>query len=165
MDEDNYSSKCFYPHWCFTNPPHIFAICRSESFEGEHKTESLESQGRLAVKNSHDAAIGSLVGMLQTAAPLQQDSSNLSKFPQVPKPDSWREKILPNQNLVSGKGTRQTSESNIGIVSSGLFMSKTIADALEDLRSYREVKDYILQQSGLDAVLTANTIAKGTLES
>eukprot|EP00268_Persea_americana_P001905 TRINITY_DN10573_c0_g1_i1.p1 TRINITY_DN10573_c0_g1~~TRINITY_DN10573_c0_g1_i1.p1 ORF type:complete len:708 (+),score=117.32 TRINITY_DN10573_c0_g1_i1:351-2474(+) len=139
---------------------------RSESFEGEgHKTESLESQGRLAVKNSHDAAIGSLVGMLQTAAPLQQDSSNLSKFPQVPKPDSWREKILPNQNLVSGKGTRQTSESNIGIVSSGLFMSKTIADALEDLRSYREVKDFILQQSGLDAVLTANTIAKGTLES
>lgn len=138
---------------------------RSESFEGTgHTTESLESQGPLAVKKSTDAAIGSLVRMLQTAVPLQQDSSNLSKFLRVPKADSWREKLQPNQNLVSGKGTHQTSESNTGITASGLIMSKTTADALEDLRSYREMKDLLLRQGGyqsLDPVQTAETIAQG----
>lgn len=140
---------------------------RSESFEGTgHTTESLESQGPLAVKKSTDAAIGSLVRMLQTAVPLQQDSSNLSKFLRVPKADSWREKLQPNQNLVSGKGTHQTSESsNTGITASGLIMPKTTADALEDLRSYREMKDLLLRQGGyqsLDPVQTAKTIAQGT---
>ncbi|XP_058084797.1 autophagy-related protein 13a [Magnolia sinica] len=74
-----------------------------------------------SARQSQDAAVGILVHMLRTAPPLRQDSysSQLSK-----------------------------SEFDGEVSASASFMSRKASDALEELRSYREMKDLLLSQSG-----------------
>lgn len=73
-------------------------------------------------RKSQDAAVGVLVHMLKTAPPLRQDPSYSS--------DSM--KIELEGGVTSA---------------SGFFMPRKSADALEDLRSYREMKDLLLSKS------------------
>ncbi|XP_027331206.1 autophagy-related protein 13a [Abrus precatorius] len=75
-------------------------------------------------KKSQDAAVGVLVHMLRTAPPLRQDPSCYSS--QSPKAD-----------LEGGVAT-----------ASGFFMPRKTADALEELRSYKEMRDFLLSKSG-----------------
>lgn len=75
-------------------------------------------------RKSQDAAVGALVHMLRTAPPLRQDSSCYS---------------------ASSQSTQQ--DGNFG-TASGFFMSRRASDALEELKSYREMKDLLLSKSG-----------------
>lgn len=77
-------------------------------------------------KKSQDAAVGVLVHMLRTAPPLRQDPSCYSSH--SPKADAEPE---------GGIAT-----------ASGFFMPRKTADALEELRGYREMRDLLLSKSG-----------------
>lgn len=73
-------------------------------------------------RQSQGAAVGALVHMLRTAPPLRQDSSCYSF------------KTEFEQGGVSAD--------------SGSFMPRKISDALEELKSYREMTDHLLSKSG-----------------
>jgi autophagy-related protein 13 len=90
----------------------------------------LESSSHTASigKKSQDAAVGILVHMLRTAPPLRQDPSCYSSH-------SLR------TNVEEGMST-----------ASGFFLPRKTADALEELRSYREMKDLLLSKSGTRVV-------------
>lgn len=85
-------------------------------------------------KKSQDAAVGALVSMLKKAPPLRQDVSVTETC--------W------NNN---DKPARAQETATASITASGLALaSKTTADALEELRSYKEMKNVLLSQSTMD---------------
>lgn len=75
-------------------------------------------------RKSQDAAVGILVNMLRKAPPLRQDSS-----------------------CYSSHSLKTETEGEAG-TASGFFIPRKTADALEELRSYREMKDLLLSKSG-----------------
>ncbi|CAL1381397.1 unnamed protein product [Linum trigynum] len=93
----------------------------SQNFDGKRNLEST-SIGR----KSQDAAVGVLVHMLRTAPPLHQDSSCFSCR-------SLRAEV---------------DNDGIATTASGFFVPRRTSDALEELRSYREMKDLLLSKSG-----------------
>ncbi|PIA35008.1 hypothetical protein AQUCO_03700333v1 [Aquilegia coerulea] len=95
--------------------------------------ESLDSTSHAfpSVRKSQDAAIGVLVQMLRTAPPLRQDNS--SYLSQSSKTECGGE---------------------VG-ASSSFFMPRKTTDALEELRSYKDMKDLLLSQSGTQFVADA----------
>ncbi|GAB2293901.1 hypothetical protein Dimus_028113 [Dionaea muscipula] len=82
-------------------------------------------------RTSQDAAVGALVQMLRTAPPLrqQQDSSYYSAAQSL-KPERGA-----GGKLQLGK-------------TSGFLMPRRAADALEELKSYKDMKDLLLSKSG-----------------
>ncbi|XP_062119910.1 autophagy-related protein 13a isoform X3 [Humulus lupulus] len=101
----------------------------SQNLSGKRSSDSSSlSQTMVRKSQSHDAAVGVLVHMLRNAPPLRQDSSCYSTNSFKAEPDG-------------------------GITTaSGFFMPRKAADALEELRSYREMKDLLLSKSGTRVV-------------
>ncbi|XP_042480706.1 autophagy-related protein 13a [Macadamia integrifolia] len=95
---------------------------QNRSLEGKETTEST-SQVFSSSRKSQDAAVGVLVHMLRTAPPLRQDHSCYSSH---------------SPSELEGEAT----------AGSGLFVPRRTADALAELKSYREMKDLLLSQSG-----------------
>ncbi|KAJ0961010.1 hypothetical protein J5N97_001045 [Dioscorea zingiberensis] len=89
----------------------------SQTRDGDVK----EGPSSMSSRRSQDAAVGDLVHMFKTAAPLQQDLSYSSP---TSKP-----------------------ELNTDVAHSSFFTSRRASDALEELRSYREIKDMLLSRS------------------
>jgi autophagy-related protein 13 len=106
----------------------LFLLCLniwvySQNLDGK-KASEFTSQSLPIGRKSHDAAVGVLVQVLRTAPPLRQDSSCYSSHSM-------------KTELEGGMAT-----------ASGFFMPRKTADALEELRSYREMKDLLLSKSG-----------------
>lgn len=99
--------------------------------------DPLERVGSAPVKTSQDAAVGALVLMLNKAPPLRQDSLAASEAVSC-----------SNKEDLTSKADDQQSQSGAcaSISSSGLAMSRTTADALEELRSYKELRESLLSQ-------------------
>ncbi|XWS48680.1 hypothetical protein CRYUN_Cryun13aG0097100 [Craigia yunnanensis] len=95
---------------------------------GEKKASEFTAQSVPVGKKSQDAAVGILVHMLRTAPPLRQDPS-----------------------CYSTHSLRTEYEGGVG-TASGFFMPRKTADALEELKSYREMKDLLLSRSGTRVV-------------
>ncbi|KAL2921570.1 Autophagy-related protein 13a [Bienertia sinuspersici] len=93
----------------------------SHSLDAKKGSESNSALGR----KSQDAAVGALVHMLRTAPPLRQDSSYYSTHSQ---------------------STQQAG--NNFETASGFFMARKAADAFEELKGYKEMKDLLLSKSG-----------------
>lgn len=107
--------------------------------------EPHEPGGLFPVRKSQDAAVGALVHMLKKAPPLRQESESRNLL-QSSKSGTLSIHIQePVQ--ISGKPVFQQAVS-LSVASSGVFSSKTTADALEELRGYREMKDLLLRQGG-----------------
>lgn len=86
------------------------------------------------VRKSHVSA-GTLISMLKKAPPLRQDSDSMNLL----------QDSTPVQ--ISDKpGVQHSSTSNFA--SSVNIPAKTTADALEELRGYRDMKDLLLKQGG-----------------
>lgn len=103
-----------------------FAVDDVDSSDSQTRTHSGKdasesTQISSSARQSQDAAVGMLVQMLRTAPPLRQDQS------------------------LSAQSSK--SEFHGEVSASGFFPRKT-ADALEELRGYREMKDLLLSQSG-----------------
>ncbi|KAI4306994.1 hypothetical protein L6164_030228 [Bauhinia variegata] len=88
------------------------------------RTSEITSASIPVGRKSQGAALGDLVGMLRTAPPLRQDPSCYSSHSLKPE--------------IEGGVT----------TASGFFMPRKTADALEELRSYREMRDLLLSKSG-----------------
>ncbi|XP_057974661.1 autophagy-related protein 13b [Malania oleifera] len=118
---------------------------RPESFDQRgHLCEQIEPGGSFPVRKSQHAAVGALVRMLKKAPPLCQGFSN-SNLSQASKPEFWCESIQEFNQISKEPAVRHATSS---VISSGFVMSKTTADALEELRGYREMKDLLLVKSG-----------------
>ena len=89
-------------------------------------------------RKSQDAAVGALVHMLKKAPPLRQDTSSLINFSEASRPEMWSNSIQ-EQNQISEAVT---------VESSRLVATKTTADALEELRGYKELKNLLLSEGG-----------------
>ncbi|KAJ4966382.1 hypothetical protein NE237_018231 [Protea cynaroides] len=143
---------------------------RAESFDGRgNLNEPFESGGLLPGKKSQDAAVGVLVHMLKTAPPLRHDFSNSIRSSQVSKPETQCKSNVqePDKTSNSEAGAVQNALSYGNLTSSGLLMLKTTADALEELRSYKEMKKLLLSQgNGSQAVASdvpaAETVGRGS---
>jgi len=123
-----------------------------------HTGEDLVSGQLIPVRRSPDAAVGALVRMFKTAAPLRQNLPNPVTYSQAVKQEAWNQGIpyYKDQEV----GVEETgSVSGSMITASGLFKSRTAADALEELKSYKEMKELLLRQHGpqsLDVVQAEN---------
>lgn len=110
----------------------------------------MEPGGFFPIRKSQDAAVGALVRMLQKAPPLRQDFTNSGADLLRPcTPDSPSRNIQRGNQIsetAASKGRYAASSSITG--ASGHFVPKTTADALEELQSYREMKNLLLKQSG-----------------
>lgn len=98
-----------------------------------------EPGGLFRIRRTQDATVGALHHMLMKAPPLHRqhltESTNLS--------------VNPNQ-IFEQPGFQLTADS-LTAGSSLILVSKTTADALEELRGYREMKDLLLRQGGRSA--------------
>lgn len=115
---------------------------RPESFDLRgHLREPLEPGAFLPVRKSHGAAVGTLVYMLSKARPLSQEYSQsiitASSQPSITETGSIPE--VPPRPL-------QDSNS-ITASSSSVRVLKTTADALEELKGYRDIKNMLLKSS------------------
>ncbi|XWS61455.1 hypothetical protein CRYUN_Cryun07bG0127300 [Craigia yunnanensis] len=99
----------------------------SQNVEGK-KASEFTAQSVPVGKKSQDAAVGILVHMLRTAPPLRQDPS-----------------------CYSTHSLRTEYEGGVD-TASVFFMPRKTADALEELKSYREMKDLLLSKSGTRVV-------------
>ncbi|XP_030539686.1 autophagy-related protein 13a isoform X1 [Rhodamnia argentea] len=94
----------------------------SNAVDGREGSE-LTSSSPMGAK-SQDAAVGVLVHMLRTASPLEQNSS-----------------------CYSAQSLNTEQEGGVA-TASGFFMPRKTTDALEELRSYREMKNLLRSKSG-----------------
>lgn len=103
------------------DPPNVLS---SHNVDGRKSALESPSTSLPIGRKSQDAAVGVLVHMLRTAPPLRQDSSCYSSH-------------SLKAELDGGVAT-----------ASGFFMPRKTTDALEELRSYREMRDLLLSKSG-----------------
>ncbi|KAJ0264412.1 Autophagy-related protein 13b [Hirschfeldia incana] len=90
-------------------------------------------------KKSQDAEVGALVNMLKKAPPLRQDVS-----------ESSISELCWNNNKNKPGGGQEIATASM--TASGIALAaKTTADALEELRSYKDMRNVLLSQSKMDS--------------
>ncbi|XP_057857212.1 autophagy-related protein 13b isoform X1 [Cryptomeria japonica] len=134
-----------------------FAVDDDETTDCRSRTDSLDGKGSISEsseiggqaivmhKRSHGAAVGALVNMLASASPLCPDFGSLSSFPSTTAE-------LQGTTSEHGAPSHSVSTSCSGRDDSQMVVHKTTADALEELRGYREMKDNLMSQSGTQSV-------------
>ncbi|XVE86588.1 hypothetical protein DITRI_Ditri18aG0045400 [Diplodiscus trichospermus] len=99
-------------------------------------------------RNSQDAAVGALVNMLKKAPPLRQDNSSTISFSEASRPEMWSNSIQ-EQNQTSEVVSVERAAASSSIASSRFVGAKTTADALEELRGYKEMKNLLLSDGSM----------------
>uniref|UniRef100_A0A0A9CL99 Uncharacterized protein n=2 Tax=Arundo donax TaxID=35708 RepID=A0A0A9CL99_ARUDO len=90
-----------------------------------------------SLTRSPDAAIGILVRMLKNAPGLRERVLSIPAAP-VPQEPSSLQRVMTEEH--------NSSASSSAVVPSALLMSRTAADALEELNKYKEIKESILNR-------------------
>lgn len=110
-----------------------------------HAHDPLQSGSFMPIRKSQGAAVGALVDMLKKAPPLHQDVSNLATASQGSGSETWsntfHEYCQTPKSISAQDGTSS-------VASSAFLVSKTTADALEELQGYKEMKNLLLSQGG-----------------
>ncbi|TYI85950.1 hypothetical protein E1A91_D04G033400v1, partial [Gossypium mustelinum] len=115
-----------------------------DSYDRRGNPSDPNEAGLFMNRKSQDAAVGALVRMLKEAPPLRQDIPSSINFSEASRPEMWNNNIQEkNQNTEAV--TVEHDVSSI-ITSSRLVASMTTADALEELRSYKEMKNLLLSE-------------------
>nr|XP_016499880.1 PREDICTED: autophagy-related protein 13a-like [Nicotiana tabacum] len=104
----------------------------SENLDGRKGSE-VSSQASATTRKSQDAAVGALVHMLRTAPPLRQDSS-----------------------CYTSHSVKTEQEGELG-TASGFFINRKASDALEELKTYKDLKDLLLSKSATRSVSEGGT--------
>jgi len=125
---------------CFA--PKIFSRPGSYDQKGQ-PNNPLEPGGSFPARKSQDAELGALVLMLNKAPPLRQDSLLFSKAASCSN----------NERLLGPKPEENQQSEKKGTSSSMFSISKSAADALRELRGYKEMKDLLLSQGNLSFAL------------
>ncbi|OMO55850.1 Autophagy-related protein 13 [Corchorus capsularis] len=126
---------------------------RPESYDRRGHLCDPHEAGFFMTRKSQDAAVGALVRMLKKAPPLRQDSSSSMNFSEASRPETWSNSVQ-DQNKISEAVTVEHAASS-SIASSKFIASKTTADALEELRGYKEIKNLLLSE-GSKSFTSAN---------
>ncbi|KAG4203216.1 hypothetical protein ERO13_A05G387800v2 [Gossypium hirsutum] len=123
-----------------------FQVCerKPESYDTRGNPSDPNKAGLLMNRKSQDAAVGALVRMLKKAPPLRQDIPSSINFSEASRPEMWNNNIQ-EQNQNTEAVTVEHDASSI-ITSSRLVASMTTADALEELWSYKEMKNLLLSE-------------------
>ncbi|XP_028765918.1 autophagy-related protein 13a [Neltuma alba] len=103
--------------------PDVNPRVNSQNVDGTSPSE-ITSTSMPMGRKSQDAAVGVLVRMLRTAPPLRQDPS-----------------------CYSSPSLKTEFEEGIA-TASGFFLPRKTSEALEELKSYREMRDLLLSKSG-----------------
>nr|KJB75213.1 hypothetical protein B456_012G031900 [Gossypium raimondii] len=123
---------------------------RPDSYDRRGNPSDPNEAGLFMNRKSQDAAVGALVRMLKKAPPLRQDIPSSINFSEASRPEMWNNNIQEkNQNTEAV--TVEHDVSSI-ITSSRLVASMTTADALEELRSYKEMKNLLLSEGGKSCI-------------
>ncbi|ERN15991.1 hypothetical protein AMTR_s00030p00024330 [Amborella trichopoda] len=109
--------------------------------------KAVESRQMMSAKKSQDAAVGALVHMLRSAPPLRQDSLNSSKLSQVSNVETQGQKSQLHDPIHFREENPKTESSLLGISSSGFLAPMTAAVAFEELKNYKEMKDFLLKRN------------------
>ncbi|RVW29253.1 Autophagy-related protein 13b [Vitis vinifera] len=134
--------------------PAVCIFFRPESYDHKrYRHEPVEPGGVLRVPKSQGAEVGALVLMLKTAAPLCQDLSSSTNFSQAPRSETWNNSIQPPDQISEAPAVQDATSSRVA--SSGLVFSKTTADALEELKGYKDMKNVLIKQ-GLRSQTSTN---------
>ncbi|OMO83600.1 Autophagy-related protein 13 [Corchorus olitorius] len=126
---------------------------RPESYDRRGQLCDPHEAGFFMTRKSQDAAVGALVRMLKKAPPLRQDSFSSMNFSEASRPETWSNSVQ-DQNKISEAVTVEHATSS-SIASSKFIASKTTADALEELRGYKEIKNLLLSE-GSKSYTSAN---------
>ncbi|XP_020598564.1 autophagy-related protein 13b [Phalaenopsis equestris] len=112
-----------------------------------HAGENLGPGELIPIKRSPDAAVGALVRMLRTAPPLQLDNSNTLKSMQASEDEISSEKFRQEKKSNDENDAEKVDSSScLDITASELSKSRTTADALEELQTYKHMRELILKQ-------------------
>ncbi|KAE8689188.1 E3 ubiquitin-protein ligase ATL76-like [Hibiscus syriacus] len=117
---------------------------RAESYDKRMHPSDANEAGLFMNRKSPDAAVGALVRMLKKAPPLRQDVS--LNFSEASRPEMWSNSIQ-KQSQISEAVTVEPAAA-LSTASSRLVASKTTADALEELRGYKVMKNLLLSEGG-----------------
>ncbi|KAG6504044.1 autophagy-related protein 13a-like [Zingiber officinale] len=97
-----------------------FAVDDVDTLDSHTRSPDVKDAEYSSSHKSQKAAVGSLVHMLKTAPPLRQDQSCSS----------------------------QSSDLNGEVSMNSSFLSRKTSDALEELQTYKEMKNFLLSESG-----------------
>ncbi|XP_052195399.1 autophagy-related protein 13b [Diospyros lotus] len=112
---------------------------RPRSFDQkEHPCEPLEPGGMFPIRKSQDAAVGALIHMLKKAPPLSQNISGSVNFSGAKLSGAASSSCTGEPEVEPGSSASMAESVRVG--------PKTIADALEELQSYRGMKASLLKQ-------------------
>ncbi|XVE51323.1 hypothetical protein DITRI_Ditri02bG0031000 [Diplodiscus trichospermus] len=92
--------------------------------------------------------LGALVRMLKKAPPLCQDISGTISFSEASRPEMLSNSIQ-EQNQTSEVVSVEHAAASSSIASSRFVGAKTTADALEELRGYKEMKSLLLSEGSM----------------
>ncbi|KAL6870920.1 hypothetical protein ACP4OV_014768 [Aristida adscensionis] len=107
----------------------------------EKEDHGLRQDGEGSLTRSSDAAIGVLVRMLKNAPGLREGLRE--RLLAIPAPPFPQEPSL--QRVVTEE--HDSSASSSSVVPSALLRSRTAADALEELKKYKEIRESILNRA------------------
>ncbi|KAL6345892.1 hypothetical protein AAG906_025172 [Vitis piasezkii] len=128
---------------------------KPESYDHKrYRHEPVEPGGVLRVLKSQGAEVGALVLMLKTVAPLCQDLS-----------ETWNKNIQPPDQISEALAVQAATSSRVA--SFVLVFSKTTADALEELKGYKDMKNVLIKQglrsqTSTNLALAAEVSSRGT---
>ncbi|KAE8691218.1 E3 ubiquitin-protein ligase ATL76-like [Hibiscus syriacus] len=138
---------------------------RAESYDKRAHSSDPNEAGLFVNRKSQDAAVGALVLMLKKAPPLCQDTS--LNFSEASRPEMWSNSIQKQSQISEAETVEHAAASSTA--SSRLVASKTTADALEELRGYKAMKNLLLSEGGnaytsasFDSAAEHSRISKGT---
>lgn len=151
--QDDFDDSEFACHFVVDDDDVMDPGSRANSFDQKGRpTDPHEPRGSTPVRKSQDAAVGALVLMLKKAPSLRQETLAASKATSCGKGEEIVQK--PNeQQSEKGRGS--------SILSSRYSMLKTTAEALEELQSYKQMKDSLLCQGYRSVVFDARADAEG----
>ncbi|GLT70401.1 hypothetical protein SLA2020_424830 [Shorea laevis] len=113
---------------------------RPESYDKKgHLSDPLEGGALFLVRK-----VGDLVCMLKRTPPLCKDFSSTSSS--ASRPELWRNSIQEPDQISEAITLKHAASP--GVTSSGLLVSKTTADALEEFWGYKDPKNLLLTQGG-----------------
>ncbi|KAJ0976580.1 hypothetical protein J5N97_012054 [Dioscorea zingiberensis] len=133
---------------------------RIESLNGRACASQNSEKGQLIVRKKEDyCAIGTLLQMLKTAAPLNKDHSKLMRPSQALKHETGRQRAEQNQDRAM---KLSNTDSN-----SKIFKSRTTSDALQELQNYKQIKNWLLttkSKGGSRTLTTPNSPKSITID-
>lgn len=120
---------------------------RIEPLDRQGQTaDYLETTGLVTARKSQEAAVSAIVKMLKNAPPLRPEPS-MQLSSHVIR-DETRTSSMEQNTVAEVMASPGSSASVAGMTTSEFIRSRTVADAFEELRGFKERKELLLRRIG-----------------